>query len=266
MAVGYEEGGALTEAVRRKPHSVILFDELEKAHEDVLNVLLQIMDEGTLTDGKGRTISFKNNIVVMTSNIGSKEIIEVARGSSGDADETSSLTTDVVKTALEQALRPELLNRIDEIVVFAPLEYENLKEISKNLIADTVKRTKEDQSITMSVADNIAEIATREALGVSSIYGARPIRRAVQRYLEDTMAEAIMSEFIDEGDSVSVDLKDPNSGKKVVEIKRMLDGESILIDVDEDAGISREDLGYQAAFGDLPSLDDDPPKEPEGFQ
>jgi len=258
--VGYEEGGALTEAVRRKPHSVILFDELEKAHEDVLNVLLQIMDEGTLTDGKGRTINFKNNIVVMTSNIGSKDIMEVARGDT-EGDETASLTTDVVKKALEDALRPELLNRIDEIVVFAPLQYENLKEISKNIIADTVKRTKEDQSITLSVADNIAEIATREALGVANMYGARPIRRAVQRYLEDTMAEAIMSEFVDEGDSVSIDLKDPNSGKKIVEIKRLLDGESVLIDVDEDSGISKEGLGFEAAFSDIPSLDDEPKKE-----
>jgi ATP-dependent Clp protease ATP-binding subunit ClpC len=210
-------------------------------------------------------VNFKNNIVVMTSNIGSKDIMEVARGGTGEGD-GAALTTDVVKKALEEALRPELLNRIDEIVVFAPLQYENLKEIAKNLIADTVKRTKDDQSITLSVSDNIAEIATRDALGVANMYGARPIRRAVQRYLEDTMAEAIMSEFIDEGDSVSIDLKNPNSGKKIVEIKRMLDGESVLIDVDEDAGISREGLGYQAAFGDIPSLDDEPRKEPDSFQ
>lgn len=267
MKVGYEEGGALTEAVRRKPHSVILFDELEKAHEDVLNILLQIMDEGTLTDGKGRMINFKNNIVVMTSNIGSKDIMEVAKGGPVEGEDSASLTSDVVKKALEEALRPELLNRIDEIVVFAPLQYENLKEIAKNIISDTVRRTKEDQSITLSVADNIAEIATREALGVANMYGARPIRRAVQRYLEDTMAEAIMSEFIDEGDSVSIDLNNPNSGKKMVEIKRMLDGESVLIDVDEDAGINKESLGFQAAFSDIPSLDDDEPKqEPNSFQ
>ena len=193
--------------------------------------------------------------------------MEVARGGTEGGGDSASLTTDVVKKALEEALRPELLNRIDEIVVFAPLQYENLKEISKNIIADTVKRTKEDQSITLSVADNIAEIATREALGVANMYGARPIRRAVQRYLEDTMAEAIMSEFIDEGDSVSIDLKNPNSGKKIVEIKRLLDGESILIDVDEDSSISKEGLGFQATFGDIPSLDDEPEKEPgDSFQ
>lgn len=263
--VGYDEGGQLTEAVRRAPHSVILFDELEKAHEDVLNILLQIMDEGSLTDGKGRTISFKNNIFVMTSNIGSKEIMQAAKAADADVDQTE-LTTEVVKGALEEAMRPELLNRIDEIIVFAPLAYENLKEISKNLIADTVARAKDDQNIRLVVSDNIAEIATREALGVSSVYGARPIRRAVQRYLEDTLAEAIMSEFIDQGDDVSVNLKDPNSGKRVVEITRTLDGESVLIDVDEDSGISRESLDYRATFGDLPNLDDPPKREPDAFQ
>jgi ATP-dependent Clp protease ATP-binding subunit ClpC len=248
---------------------VILFDELEKAHEDVLNLLLQIMDEGALTDGKGRNVSFKNNIIVMTSNLGSKELVEAARDSPDYEIDESKLTTDVVKGALEEAMRPELLNRIDEIIVFSPLRYDNLKEISNNLIEDAVKRTKNDQKIEMTVSDNIAEIVTREALGTASIYGARPIKRAVQRFLEDTMAEAIMSEFIDEGDSCSVNLKDPNSGKKVVQIKRLLDGESIFIDVDEDAGISRESIDYMAAFGDVPNLDDEPgppKKDPGAFQ
>ena len=263
--VGYDEGGQLTEAVRRAPHSLILFDEVEKAHEDVLNILLQIMDEGKLTDGKGRTVNFKNNVFVMTSNIGSREIMQAAKTSDFELDE-ASLTSDVVKEALEAAMRPELLNRIDEIIVFAPLAYENLKEISKNIIEATVVRVKDDQNIKLTVSDNIAEIATREALGVSSMYGARPIRRAVQRYLEDTLAEAIMSDFINEGDEVEVNLKDPNSGKKVVEIKRMLDGESVLIDVDEDSGISKESLNYQAAFGTLPTLDDPPKPEPDTFQ
>jgi ATP-dependent Clp protease ATP-binding subunit ClpC len=262
--VGYEEGGQLTEAVRRAPHSVVLFDELEKAHEDVLNILLQIMDEGQLTDGKGRTVSFKNNIFVMTSNIGSKDIIEAARAADTEIDQ-SQLTADVVKAALEEALRPELLNRIDEIVVFSPLSYENLKDIATNLIADTVARAEDDQSITIKVSDNIAEIVTRDALSVASIYGARPIRRAVQRYLEDTMAEAIMSEFVDEGDEVEVNLKDPNGDKRIVEITRLSDGKSILIDVEEDAGIrAAVDLDYEATYGDLPGLGDEPPKrEPD---
>lgn len=263
--VGYDEGGQLTEAVRRAPHSVILFDEVEKAHEDVLNILLQIMDEGTLTDGKGRTVNFKNNIVIMTSNVGSKEIQEVAKSAGSDVDE-AQLTADVVKEALEDAMRPELLNRIDEIVVFAPLAYDNLKAIAKNLISDTIKRAKDDQSIELTVSDNIVESVTREALSNASVYGARPIRRAVQRFLEDTMAEAIMDEFIAEGDSVDVNLKGPNSGKRVVEIKRLLDGESMTIDVDEDAGISKEMLENQAVYGDLPKLDEPPKKDPGSFQ
>jgi ATP-dependent Clp protease ATP-binding subunit ClpC len=264
--VGYDEGGQLTEAVRRQPHSVILFDELEKAHEDVLNLLLQIMDEGTLTDGKGRTVSFKNNIFVMTSNIGSRQIVEAAKSMDQDVDE-NQLTSDVVKGALEEALKPELLNRIDEIIVFSPLPYDRLKEISTNMIANTVKRVADDQNLVLTVSDNIAEIVTREALGSASIYGARPIRRAVQRYLEDTMAEAIMSDFIQEGDTASLNLRDPNSGKKVVEIRREIDGETMLIDVDEDAGISKESLDFSAAFGDVPNLDDGPPRqEPDSFQ
>jgi len=264
--VGYDEGGQLTEAVRRNPHSVILFDELEKAHEDVLNLLLQVIDEGTLTDGKGRTVSFKNNIFVMTSNIGSKDIIEAVRSMDQEVD-ASQLTADIVKGALEEAMRPEFLNRIDEIIVFSPLPYEQLKEISRNLINNTVQRVADDSGIVLNVSDNIAEVVTREALGGASIYGARPIRRAVQRYLEDTMAEAIMSDFIQEGDSASVNLKDPNSGNYVIEIKRELDGESFFIDVDEDAGISKESLDFSAAYGDVPNLDDSPPEqEPGAFQ
>lgn len=264
--VGYEEGGQLTEAVRRSPHSVVLFDELEKAHEDVLNLLLQIMDEGQLTDGKGRTVSFKNNIFVMTSNIGSKDIIQAAREADIEAD-GSKLTSDIVKVALEEALRPELLNRIDEIVVFSPLSYENLKDIATNLIASTVSRAEEDQSITIKVSDNIAERITRDALSDASIYGARPIRRAVQRYLEDTMAEAIMSEFVDEGGEVKVNLKDPNGDSRIVEITRVSDGKSFLVDVEEDAGASADvDVEYEAAYGDLPDLDDEPKDRERDFQ
>jgi ATP-dependent Clp protease ATP-binding subunit ClpC len=245
---------------------VILFDELEKAHEDVLNLLLQVMDEGKLTDGKGRTVSFKNNIIVMTSNVGSKEIAQAAQDSDYNIDE-SKLTSNVIKDALEEAMRPELLNRIDEIVVFAPLAYENLREIAKNLVRDVVKRTKDDKNIELQVSDNIAEIVTREALSTASVYGARPIRRSVQRYLEDTMAEAIMNEFIEEGDSATIKLKDPNSGKKIVEIKRFIDDKSLLIDVDDDAGINRENLEMKAAFGEIPKLDEEPPRQdPGSFQ
>ena len=263
--VGYEQGGQLTEAVRRAPHSVILFDEVEKAHEDVLNLLLQVMDDGQLTDGKGRTVSFRNNIFVMTSNLGSKELLDAAKNEGVDVTQ-QDVTVDKVKAALEEAMKPEFLNRIDEIVVFSPLSFETLKEISKYLIDQTIKRTKEDKNIQLDVSENIVEIVTREGYSVASIYGARPIRRAVQRFLEDTLAEAIMDGFIDEGDEAGVNLHDPNGdSQSVVKITRKLDGETILIDVDADTSL--EDEWTQAAYGDLPRLDDGPPKrDPGAFQ
>lgn len=264
--VGYEQGGQLTEAARRAPHSLILFDEIEKAHEDVLNLLLQVMDDGQLTDGKGRTVSFRNNILVMTTNLGSKEILEAAKNEGIDASD-EDVTADKVKNALEEAMKPEFLNRIDEIVVFSSLSFEVLKEIAGYLIAETVKRTKEDQNIQLEVSDNIIEIVTREGYSVASMYGARPIRRAVRRFLEDSLAEAIVDGFITEGDQVSVNLHNPNSGSQsVVKITRILDGESVLIDVDADTGIG-PDVWEQAAYGSLPRLDDGPPKQdPGAFQ
>ncbi|CAB9511811.1 protein ClpB [Seminavis robusta] len=268
--VGYEEGGQLTEAVRRSPHSVILFDELEKAHEDVLNLLLQIMDEGTLTDGKGRKVNFKNNILVMTSNIGSKEIMEAAKGADNAAEEIN-LTSDIVQGALEEAMRPELLNRIDEIVVFNPLTYENMKAIAANLVKDAVKRADVEVSVRLQVSGDIPEIVTREALKSSSVYGARPVRRAVQRYVEDTMAEALVSGFVQEGDNVSLGLEKGDGEEHNVKITNLSSnggGKSIVVSVDQDAGISADQsLAEQAAFGDLPPLDDEPPKkEPDAFQ
>ena len=223
------------------------------------------MDDGQLTDGKGRTVSFRNNIFVMTSNLGSKELVDAAKNEGINVSQ-EDVTTDKVKTALEEAMKPEFLNRIDEIVVFSPLSFEVLKEISLYLIDQTIKRVKEDQNIQLEVMGNIAEIVTREGYSVASMYGARPIRRAVQRFLEDTLAEAIMDGFIDEGDSVQVNLHNPNESQSVVKITRTLDGESVLIDVDADGSIG-EDIWAEAAYGDLPRLDDGPPKrDPGAFQ
>jgi len=247
---------------------VVLFDELEKAHEDVLNILLQIMDEGTLTDGKGRTVNFKNTIFVMTSNIGGRQILDAAKKggiiSESDADQ-DQVTSDVVQEALEEAMRPELLNRIDEIVVFNPLSYENLKDIATNLVADAVKRASSDLDITLEVSDNIPEMITREALKSASLYGARPIRRAVQRFVEDTMAEVIIDEFVNEGDDVRIGLKDPNGDKRLVKITNLSSNDSVEIAVDEDAGVSAN-LSDQAAFGDLPPLSGPPKPESDSFQ
>jgi ATP-dependent Clp protease ATP-binding subunit ClpC len=248
---------------------VILFDELEKAHEDVLNLLLQIMDEGSLVDGKGRKVNFKNSIFVMTSNIGSREIQEAARGADTGSDDLK-LTSDIVQGALEEALRPELLNRIDEIVVFNPLTYEHLKDIACNLVGEAVKRADDDLGIQLQVTDDIPEMVTREALKSSSIYGARPIRRAVQRYVEDTMAEAIVDGFVEEGDEVTMSLVKPDGELNYVKLTLALDGTTKEIPVDADAGGSNTPSpSEQAAYGDLPPLDDgaEPPKpEPDTFQ
>lgn len=278
--VGYDEGGQLTEAVRRNPHSVILFDEVEKAHEDVLNVLLQIMDEGKLTDGKGRVVNFKNAVVVMTSNIGSQKIIENLKGSPGtteDVVQKSLETAQIVKDELEESWKPELLNRIDEIVIFSPLSFENLREIAGNLVDDSIERAMASQKIELTVEENLVGAIAREGAMFADKYGARPIRRSVQRFLDDTLSEAIMRDFIKEGDEVTAQLSSTkvingvtiSEDQDVVEIMKYGAGgnESILIPVDSEGGIGGgvgQDMEWQALYGDLPSLEDDdtpPPRE-----
>lgn len=246
--VGFDEGGQLTEAIRRKPHSVVLFDELEKAHEDVLNVLLQILDEGTLTDGKGRTVSFKNCIFVMTSNVGSQEIIKISRGENPTAEDGSAIGMDMeaaVKSKLEEKMKPELLNRIDEIVVFKPLEDEVLISIAKNILNETIQRAFAEQNMDVTVTQALMAMVTREGAFSAAQFGARPMRRAAKRYLEDTLSEAIMREFLNEGDEVVVDMASESEARgftgderKIVKVTRVKNGnESMLIPVDSDAGI-----------------------------
>ena len=266
--VGYDQGGQLTEAIRRKPHSVVLFDELEKAHEDVLNVLLQILDEGTLTDGKGRTVSFKNCIFVMTSNVGSQEIIKISRGENPTAADGSSagMTMEgAVKNELEKKMRPELLNRIDEIVVFKPLEDAVLISIAQGILDETIQRASAEQDMDVSVTQALMAMVTREGAFSAAQFGARPMRRAAKRFLEDTLSEAIMREFLQEGDEVIVDVasKSEASGfrgdnRKIVKVTRVTDGnESMLIPVDSDAGIgSIESSSFDALNRPMPPIPD----------
>lgn len=275
--VGYEQGGQLTEAVRRNPHSVILFDEVEKAHEDVLNMMLQIMDEGKLTDGKGRAVNFKNTVVVMTSNIGSQKIVEASKKSSNaDITEKSIDTARLVKEELEQSWKPEILNRIDEIIIFSPLSYETLREIAANIIDDATKRAAEAQDLKLNVSDNLIAAVTREGSLSADQYGARPIKRAAQRFLEDTLSEAIMKDFVTEGDDVTMEVADVKEikgvqlteGQAVVKITKFVGGrnDSILIPVEMEGGIGGavgQDMEWQALYGDLPSLDDEPPSPPK---
>jgi ATP-dependent Clp protease ATP-binding subunit ClpB len=191
--VGYDEGGQLTEAVRRRPYSVILFDEIEKAHGDVFNVLLQLLDDGRLTDGHGRTVDFRNTVVIMTSNLGSHLFRE--------AEEPKRLRAQIMET-LRQSLRPEFLNRIDEVVVFKALDREEIGRIVKIQMAFLVKRLA-DKRITLILTSAAEELLARE--GYDPVYGARPLKRTIQRLIQDPLALKILSGEFAEGDAVVAD-------------------------------------------------------------
>ncbi|MEL6879824.1 MAG: ATP-dependent Clp protease ATP-binding subunit [Cyanobacteria bacterium J06643_4] len=208
--VGYNEGGQLTEAVRRRPYTVVLFDEIEKAHPDVFNMLLQILEDGRLTDAKGRTVDFKNTLLILTSNIGSK-VIEKGGGGLGfelEADQAESQYNRIrslVNEELKQYFRPEFLNRLDEIIVFRQLTKDEVKEISVILLKEVFSRLGE-QGITLEVTEKFKDRLVEE--GYNPSYGARPLRRAIMRLLEDSLAEEILSGRIKDGDTAVVDVSD----------------------------------------------------------
>jgi len=209
--VGFNEGGQLTEAVRRRPYTVVLFDEVEKAHPDVFNLLLQLLEDGRLTDSKGRTVDFKNTLLIMTSNIGSK-VIEKGGGGlgfefSGDSVEDSQYNRirSLVNEELKQYFRPEFLNRLDEIIVFRQLTKNEVKEIAEIMLKEVFARLK-DKGIKLSVTDAFKDRLVEE--GYNPSYGARPLRRAVMRLLEDSLAEEVLSGRIKDGDKAIVDIDD----------------------------------------------------------
>lgn len=206
--VGYEEGGTLTEAVRRKPYSVILFDEIEKAHPDVFNILLQILEDGRLTDSKGHVVDFKNTVIIMTSNIGQKEIVQ--QGAIGfmareDREASYEKMKDTVLSDMKKEFRPEFLNRIDEIIIFHPLTEVELKQIAGIIISDLQKQVL-DREIKLEVTDAVKEKVIKE--GYEPKYGARPLRRAVQQLLENSLSNDIISGKFKEGDSIKADVVD----------------------------------------------------------
>ena len=214
--VGFNEGGQLTEAVRRRPYTVVLFDEIEKAHPDVFNLLLQLLEDGRLTDSKGRTVDFKNTLIIMTSNIGSK-VIEKGGGGlgfefgGGDVEETNyNRIRSLVNEELKQYFRPEFLNRLDEIIVFRQLSRDEVKLIAEIMLREVFARM-EDKGIRLSVTEAFKERLVEE--GYNPSYGARPLRRAVMRLLEDSLAEEFLSGRIGEGDAALVDV---NAEKQVV--------------------------------------------------
>jgi ATP-dependent Clp protease ATP-binding subunit ClpC len=228
--VGYEDGGQLTEAVRRKPYSVVLFDEIEKAHPDVFNLLLQILEDGALTDSKGRTVDFKNTIIVLTTNIGAKRLTEKAApiGFNLNTNELSkaehdyeNLKNDILDD-LKKSFRPEFLNRIDKTIVFRALTHENIKEIVKLHIEKLSKRIAEKKlnvSITKEALDKLAEVSFDPS------YGARPVRRKVQDLIEDQLTEGLLSGEFTEGDTIEVHLDKEQKialKKKVTKAKKVL--------------------------------------------
>ena len=207
--VGYEEGGQLTEKIRRKPYSVVLFDEIEKASPDVFNVMLQILDDGHITDGQGRKVDFKNTVIIMTSNAGAKNIIAPKKlGFTADTSEDKSYANmkDTVMAEVKHLFKPEFINRIDDIIVFHPLNEENVKEIVKLMTKEIVKRVKENMDIDISFTDEAVALIAKE--GFDPAYGARPLRRELQSKVEDRFAEEFLQNKIKKGDSVAIDAKE----------------------------------------------------------
>ena len=196
--VGYEEGGQLTEAVRRRPFSVILFDEIEKAHPDVFNVMLQILDDGRVTDSQGRTVDFKNSIIIMTSNIGSQYILDLA----GDDTQYEEMRSRVMD-AMRSSFRPEFLNRIDEIIIFHSLNRAELREIVKLQVQRLEKRLS-DRKMSLKLSDSALDFLAE--VGFDPVFGARPLKRAIQRELETQIAKAILRSEFNEGDTIFVDV------------------------------------------------------------
>jgi len=202
--VGYEEGGQLTEKVRRKPYSVVLLDEIEKAHPDVFNILLQVLDDGLLTDGLGRKVDFRNTIIIMTSNIGARDIKNLGKGigfSHGDQEFNYQTMKSTVEDALKRVFNPEFLNRIDDVIVFHPLEKKHIHEIIDLMAAELFGRALE-VGVTVELEDTAKKFLVEK--GYDAKFGARPLRRAIQKYVEDPMAEAILGHDLGENDTLVI--------------------------------------------------------------
>ncbi|MBP0982975.1 MAG: ATP-dependent chaperone ClpB [Oscillospiraceae bacterium] len=196
--VGYEEGGQLTEAVRRKPYSVVLFDEVEKAHPDVFNVLLQVLDDGRITDGQGRTVDFRNTIIILTSNLGSQFILD-GINENGDISDEAKKSVDML---LKQSFRPEFLNRLDEIVFYKPLRKEEIFSII-DLLAASLKKRLKDKQITLEISDNAKQLIVDSSFDPS--FGARPLKRYIQRNVETLVAKEILGDKVHQGDTITID-------------------------------------------------------------
>ena len=208
--MGYEEGGQLTEAVRRKPYSVVLFDEIEKAHPDVFNVLLQVLDDGRITDSQGRTVDFKNTILIMTSNIGASYLLDGIDDKGNISEEAQAQ----VMNDLRNHFRPEFLNRLDETILFKPLTKENIGGIIKLIIADLNRRLS-DKELTVELTPQAQSYIVDNAY--DPVYGARPLKRFIQKHVETLSAKLILADQVEEGDTILIDLQD---GKLTALVKK----------------------------------------------
>jgi ATP-dependent Clp protease ATP-binding subunit ClpC len=215
--VGYEEGGQLTEAVRRKPYSVILLDEIEKAHPDIFNILLQILDEGHITDSLGRKIDFRNTIIILTSNIGTRDLKDfgsgVGFGTLAKASGTDAHARSTIEKALKKAFAPEFLNRIDDIVIFNSLEKDDIKkiiELELNKLYKRLEKLNYNIQLTEEAKDFIAE------KGWDKDFGARPLKRAIQKYIEDLLAEMLVNKQLSEGETVILNLNQTKDGLETI--------------------------------------------------
>lgn len=204
--VGYEEGGQLTEKIRRKPYSVILFDEIEKAHDDVFNLLLQLLDEGHLTDGLGRKVNFKNTLIILTSNIGVKELNSFGKDMGFKTNATianeEERSRSIIEKALKKKFKPEFLNRLDDTIIFNNLKKEDIHKIIYNELKKLEDRVKEELNITLKINKSAVEYVGEQ--GYDEAYGARPLNRAIQKYIEDPVADEILSGNFKDGDTINI--------------------------------------------------------------
>jgi ATP-dependent Clp protease ATP-binding subunit ClpC len=213
--VGYEEGGQLTEKVRRKPYSVVLLDEIEKAHPDIFNILLQVLDDGQLTDGLGRKVDFKNTLIIMTSNIGVRQLKDFGSGvgfaTATKVENADELSKGVIEKALKRTFSPEFLNRIDDVIIFNSLDETHIAQIIDIIMKGVMKRLNA-LGFTLELTDAAKKYISEK--GYDQQFGARPLHRAIQKYLEDPLAEEMLNHRINEGDVVKADYSEEE--KKIV--------------------------------------------------
>lgn len=235
--VGYEEGGQLTERVRRKPYSVVLFDEIEKAHPDVFNILLQVLDDGQVTDSLGRKVDFKNTIIIMTSNVGTKEIKATGGFGFGGGEEGDKYKylKDTVEDAMKRLFNPEFINRIDDTIVFRNLDREDIKKIISVEMKDLIANMKE-QKMEIELHKSAQEFLAEK--GFDEKFGARPLKRAIQKYVEDPLAEELLMQNIKEGDRVTV--KHKKNSEVLHFLSKKIGGTIVEEDVDDDSDPTTE--------------------------